>query len=451
MTTCIQFDRGTLRIDSSGSSPIPGARWDDRTSCWRAPAHQYRRVASELRGGVEEIDDRVGAKLAVHTDPWREPDLRTYQHDALDAWRAFGGKGVVVLPTGAGKTRLAIAALSRARTSALVLCPTRALLAQWRRELEQWYGGPVGIIGDGESSLERVTVMTFAGAYRRMDDLGDRFNVVVVDEVHHFSGAGAGEALEMCAAPYRMGLTATAPRPGSRGDQHLCAIVGPVVYELGVRDLAGSHLAPFHVPRICVRLEGDEADRYATLQRPFQMLQGAFRRAYPRADYAWILRAIARTPGGLQVVGDHHKAVDLATFPRAKRRMVASLIRRHRDDKTLVFTAFAEHAYTIAMDNLVPVITAEVNRAERDAILERFRDGRYRCLVSARVLNEGVDVPDANVAILVGGVLGTREFIQRVGRVLRPAPGKKALVYDLVTMDTDDDARSEARRRSLAA
>jgi superfamily II DNA or RNA helicase len=130
---------------------------------------------------------------------------------------------------------------------------------------------------------------------------------------------------------------------------------------------------------------------------------------------------------------------------------MASLLGRHELDKTLVFTAFAEDAYTIAKDHFVPVITADVTRRERDEILARFREGRYRAIVSARVLNEGIDVPDANVAILTGGNLGRREYVQRIGRVLRPAPEKQALAYELVTLGTIDDVRSRSRRRLAAA
>ena len=99
----------------------------------------------------------------------------------------------------------------------------------------------------------------------------------------------------------------------------------------------------------------------------------------------------------------------------------------------------------------MPVITAETSRKERSEILARFGEGTYRTIASARVLNEGIDVPDARVAIVVSGALGGREHVQRVGRVLRPAAGKRALVYDLITRDTVDEGRARSRRRHLAA
>jgi superfamily II DNA or RNA helicase len=163
------------------------------------------------------------------------------------------------------------------------------------------------------------------------------------------------------------------------------------------------------------------------------------------------VESLSKSAAGRGALEGYHQAVRIASFPKAKRSLMTSLLRRHQSDKTLVFTAFAEDAYAIARDQLVPVITADVPRREREEILTRFRDGRYRAIVSARVLNEGIDVPDANVAILVGGNLGKREYVQRVGRVLRPGPGKEALAYELVTLGTIDDVRSRSRRRRAAA
>jgi superfamily II DNA or RNA helicase len=114
-------------------------------------------------------------------------------------------------------------------------------------------------------------------------------------------------------------------------------------------------------------------------------------------------------------------------------------------------SASTDDAYAIALEHLVPVLTAETSRSERREILERYRDGRYRALASACVLNEGVNVPDARVAIIVAGRFGRREHVQRIGRVLRPAPGKVALVYELVTSETVDDGRARARWRRFAA
>jgi len=95
-------------------------------------------------------------------------------------------------------------------------------------------------------------------------------------------------------------------------------------------------------------------------------------------------------------------------------------------------------------------VTSDIGRRERGEALDRFREGELRALVSAQVLNEGIDVPDADTAILVGGRLGTREYLQRIGRLLRPARDKEALAYELVTRDTHEIRDAMRKRRELA-
>jgi len=115
----------------------------------------------------------------------------------------------------------------------------------------------------------------------------------------------------------------------------------------------------------------------------------------------------------------------------------------------LIFTADNEAAYAIAREHLVMPLTCDIGRQERDDVLERFRRGDIRTLVSARVLNEGLDVPDADIAVIVGGALGEREHVQRVGRLLRPSEGKRAVVYELVTRNTIEVGQAHRRRQGL--
>ena len=449
MTLALRFDRGTLRVDG----PVPrdripeGLLWDGRTECWRAPAFRYRRLLSNLRGEGFSFRDEVRDGFTAEAARWRTPPLRSYQQDALSAWFACSRQGVVVLPTGAGKTRVAIAAMASVRMPSLIICPTRALMAQWVEQLSHWYGGTVGMVGDGYNEPQDVTVMTFESAFRRLDRLGARFGMLVVDEAHHFGGGRRSEALEMCTAPYRLGLTATAPEAESEAIRHIEELIGPVVCEVGISELLGTHLAELDIIRRSVRLEPDEFKEYARLEAPFAELRRTFFRAFPEADFAAMVRSVASSSMGRKAMADHHRASAIAAFPRKKRELVRDLLTRHRADKTLVFTALADDAYQVSSDNLIPVITAEIGRAERTEILKSFRDGKVRAIVSARVLNEGIDVPDASIGIVVAGTQGAREHVQRVGRVLRPAPGKRAVVYELITNGTMDDARARNRAR----
>lgn len=153
---------------------------------------------------------------------------------------------------------------------------------------------------------------------------------------------------------------------------------------------------------------------------------------------------IATTPKTLRA-----RFEGLAALTQAKRKMLASLLRRHRDSRVLVFTPDKDAAYQIAREHLIMPITADIHRREREEMMAAFREGQIRALVSARVLNEGFDVPAADVGIVVGGALGEREYTQRVGRLFRPGNGKNALIYELVTRGTVEVPQSRRRKRGL--
>ena len=141
----------------------------------------------------------------------------------------------------------------------------------------------------------------------------------------------------------------------------------------------------------------------------------------------------------------------MLAFPRRKAEALVMLLRRHRNARVLVFTTDNETAYNIARTHLIMPITCDISRTEREEALERFRKGELSALVSARVLNEGMDVPEANVAVVVGGAMGQREHVQRVGRILRPAQGKRALVYELVVRSTGEVRQALRRRQGLVS
>src|SRR5438876_554686 len=415
------FDRGTtlLRDLDPGLDPsaIPGVLWDPRVQAYRTPAYRYRALRRELTRRAVPFSDEVRVPQ-LPLGSWSPIELRPYQEAALWAWELAQRRAVVVLPTGSGKTRLALAAMARAGSSALCLVPTRILLAQWLHHIKRTYAGPVGCYGDGTHELAALTVATFESAYRHMDRLGNRFDLLVVDEAHHFGCGLRDEALEMSIAAARLGLTATPPRDAAVAAR-LVELVGPTAYELTIGDLAGTFLSSFDI--VTLHLDLTAAERTA-----------------------------ARTVEGRRALDAFRRARKLVTFTEAKREMLGVLLRRHRDARLLIFTADNENAYSIAREHLVMPFTCDIGRGEREEVLARFREGTLRALVSARVLNEGIDVPDADVAIIVGGALGQREHVQRVRRLLRPREGKRALVYEPVSRKTTEVRLARRRRAGLA-
>lgn len=447
----LRFDRGTIvLIDPPNGVDLaaaPGVLWDPRVRAYRAPASKYAALQRWLLAGGVRVED-ISPRPRSRQEAWAGIDLRPYQEAALSAWEVAHRRGVVALPTGSGKTRLALAAMQRTQLSALCLVPTRVLLDQWSREIGAVYRGAIGCYGDGVRRVAAVTVATFEGAYRHMPEIGDRFDLLIVDEVHHFGGGLRDESLEMAIADARLGLTAT-PSRDARTAACLGELVGPTVFELTVGDLAGGFLASFDAITLYLDLSPEERSAYANLSDIFKGIYTEFRRAAPDASWADFSRHAIRTPAGRRALAAWRQIRRVLSFTHAKRRALRSLLERHRDSKVLIFTADNDTAYTIAREHLVMPLTCDIGRQERDEVLARFREGDLRALVSARVLNEGLDVPDADVAIVVGGALGEREHVQRVGRLLRPSEGKRAVVYELVTGNTVEVGQARRRRRGL--
>jgi superfamily II DNA or RNA helicase len=447
----LRFDRGTIVLRDPPKeldfANAPGVLWDPRVNAHRAPASKYPALKRWLLQSGAQFQDFLPPPRPAQ-ESWSDVALRPYQEAALSAWELGQRRGVVALPTGSGKTRLALAAMHRTRLSALCLVPTRVLLDQWLREISGLYRDPVGCYGDGVRRWAPLTVATFESAYRHMDQLGDRFDLLVIDEVHHFGGGLRDETLEMSIAEARLGLTATPPRDASAAAR-LTELVGPTVFELAVADLAGGYLASFDAITLYLDLAPKERAAYTSLAAVFNGVYADFRWTAPDGSWADFTRNSACTSEGRRALSAWRQMRRLLAFTHAKRQALDGLLGRHRHSRVLIFTADNETAYAIAREHLVMPLTCDITRQERDDVLERFRRGDLRTLVSARVLNEGLDVPDADVAVIVGGALGEREHVQRVGRLLRPSEGKRAVVYELVTRNTLEVGQARRRRQGL--
>ena len=449
----IRFDRGTLLLETGAChkriARLPGMLWDPRVKAFRAPAWRYTKLMAASKSLGMKIQDNV-RRPGPSPGPFEPIELRPYQEAALEAWELAGRRGLLALPTGSGKTRTALAAMARVGRSALCLVPTRVLLDQWHREISGFYRGTVGRLGDGERTIAPVTVATFESAYRHMQSLGNRFCMLVIDEAHHFGGRVRDEALEMSIAGIRLGLTATPPEEAEAAGR-LAVLIGPVVYELVISDLAGSFLANFDLMTVSVDLSMQERRRYDEAMALFSPVFKRFRAVSPSSDWRDFMRYAARTPQGRRALDARSRAQKIIAFPRAKAEALRMLMKQHQRSRVLVFTADNETAYEVARTHLIMPMTCDIGRAERDDVLERFRKGQLRALVSSRVLNEGLDVPAADVAVIVGGTMGKREHVQRIGRILRPAEGKKALVYELVVRGTSETTQSRRRRKGLVS
>jgi len=446
MRAVLRYDRGTVTI--RGNVHVPMARWDERSNCYRALAYRRRDILDFLESAGAEIEDHTLDGVIPSKD-LRDVDLgvklRDYQREAVEAWMR-DRRGVIVLPTGAGKTVVAMEIIRRLSVSTLVVVPTLVLLDQWMERLSVF--GDVGEFSGRRKELRQITVTTYDSAYLAAGYLGGKFMLLVFDECHHLPSEAYRNIAQMSIAPYRLGLTAF-PWRSDELHKMLPDLIGGIVYEKRVDELSGDYLAPYRVVRISVPLTEEEKREYEKNYGRFRDYVAKRRIQFRSSgDFMKLVMRTGSDPEAFKALRSLEKARRIAFNARGKIEKLRELLERHRGEKIIIFTRHNELVYSVSRRFLIPAITHEISKEERKEILRKFREGRYTAIVSSQVLDEGLDVPDASVGIIISGTGSAREFVQRLGRILRPAPGKeKAVLYELVSSGTAEI--NVARRRRV--
>jgi len=447
----LAFSAGTLEVRgiAPDASALPAVRWDPRAGCHRAPAIAYADVVRALVRGGLPYEDKARAYAEIPgARALRAP--RPYQTEALAAWRAARGRGVVVLPTGAGKTHLATMAIDDKKRATLVVAPTLDLVRQWYDLLRDAFPVPIGVVGGGEHAVEAITVTTYDSAYLHMEHVGARFGLIVFDEVHHLPGQTYALAARFCLAPFRLGLTATPERADGR-EAELAELVGQTVYRRDIVDLEGDYLAEYETERLDVALEPEAREEYERERAIYRGFLGraGIQMSRPDGWQQFIIRS-SRSAEGRRAMAAYRRQREIAFCAPGKIELVEEILARHSAEQAIVFTSDNATAYAIARRLLLPIITHQTRVKERSDVLARLGTGEYGAVVTSRVLNEGVDVPSVSVAIVVSGSGSVREHVQRLGRILRKKDGKRAVLYELVTAGTGEAHTSERRRQHVA-
>ena len=440
----LTYDRGTIRIE--GDVHVPHAVWDHRSRCYRALAYKYRDIVDYLKISGIEFEDDVKRNVIPCPIFDAKIELRDYQKMAVERWMV-DKRGVVVLPTGAGKTHIALEIIRRLSVSTLVVVPTLALLEQWKEKLSI-FGDYVGEFSGRKKELKPITVTTYDSAYINAELLGDKFLLLVFDEVHHLPAESYRQVAEMSIAPFRLGLTAIPEREDGL-HKLLPELVGGIVFEKSPKDLAGRYLADYEVKRIYVPLSDEEKRMYKKKAKKFkEYVVSRGIRFENLDDFRRIVMLTGIDEKAYEALKAWDEAKKIAFNSKNKLKELRELLKKHKNDKIIIFTRHNDLVYRISRIFLVPAITHRTDRKEREEIIRKFREGVYRAIVTSQVLDEGIDVPDANVGIIVSGTGSSREFIQRLGRLLRPKDGK-AILYELVSKETGEVKVSRRRKRGL--
>ena len=372
--------------------------------------------------------------------------LRDYQEEALRRWFGAKCRGVVVLPTGSGKTIVALEAIRRLGLTTLVVVPTIDLLSQWRDALKGSLNvTEVGILGGGSKSVSPITVSTYDSASLRAAELADTFGLLVFDEVHHLPSPNYRLAAEVSIAPNRLGLTAT-PERYDELHHDLDRLVGPVVYRIAPRTLErGGYLAPYRIQTIQVNLTSEEQVEYEAHMAVFREYAQKLAQAEPGWDFNSLVEHAFFDRAARDALSNLEKARRIALEASGKTDYVEKLLAEYRDAKVIIFSRYTRIVEKISDLLGIPLITHKTKAAERERILTNFKQGKYTKIVTGQVLDEGVDVPDASVGIIISGSGSQRQFVQRLGRLLRPQK-QEAILVELVTSGTIEDGLAQRRR-----
>jgi len=383
--------------------------------------------AEDLAGYVS--GDALDVSLRDRTISGSPFCVREYQRQAAESFYAYGsargGSGVIVLPCGAGKTIVGLAAMEMVGQTTLVLTTSLTSVKQWRREIcdkTSLLPDEIAEYTGEQKSTGPVTLTTYQILTWRSDRESDfphlelfrarSWGLVIYDEVHLLP-APVFRATADLQARRRLGLTATLVREDNReGD--VFALIGPKRFDVPWRDLERQN---WIAGATCVE------ERIPMTQER-------------RMDYA---------------VANRRAQFRLAAENPAKMDRLRRLLEQHEEGRVLVIGEYIAQVEGIAKEIGAPLVTGKIPQAEREQIYDRFRRGELRCIVLSKVGNFAIDLPDADVLIQVSGMFGSRqEEAQRLGRILRPkADGRAAHFFTLVSRDTREEEFAHHRKLFL--
>jgi len=354
---------------------------------------------------------------------------RDYQREAVDVFhaggRASGGSGVIVLPCGAGKTIVGLAAMEAVGANTLILVPSTVAARQWMAEIRDKTEVPEGVVGEYSGQVKEIrpiTVSTYQTLTYRQSKNGRMphlrlfserdWGLIIYDEVHLLP-APVFRATAELQARRRLGLTATLVREDGHAED-VFSLIGPKKFDVPWKDLEQrGWIATAECTEIRLPLPEAERMEYAVAEE--------------RSKYA------------------------IAAQNSDKITIVEALCRRHAGEQLLVIGQYIAQLEAVAKKLRAPLVTGKTSVRERERLFGALRTGEITRLVVSKVANFSIDLPDVNVAIQISGTYGSRqEEAQRLGRILRPKQdGSLAHFYTLVSRDTRDQEFASHRQLFL--
>jgi superfamily II DNA or RNA helicase len=404
--------------------------------------------------------------LKIHENPY------DWQWDALKAWEDSGCRGIVVAPTATGKTLVAFLAMADLAVPTIVITPTEAVMLRWYNDLKS-RGASVGKFFGGEKTKGLDVDVSIINSVERHPEILDDYEFIVIDEIHHLGGEEFIKLLPKTTGKKVMGLTSTPERADGR---HRLIEQGistgflpvaepiPVVYRLKLRDAVESKIiAPISVVTIGVPLyctcgagrfghysPSCEVKRYREMSEEISNLYGRLASMYGKLD---ITRLHLLGRAGMRLIGLISRRKKLLSEAYNKPPAVLDIVKVHAGENILVFSEsifsiVRAKNYLSGMGIKCGLYHSKMKDDERRMMFEKWARKEFDVLMSVRALDEGIDVPEAKIGIVIASGKAKRQWIQRIGRILRKT-GKAAKLYIVYCKDTYEEEFPYQVRRLL--
>jgi superfamily II DNA or RNA helicase len=349
--------------------------------------------------------------------------LRPYQEEAYQAWVGRGMRGVIVAPTGTGKTVIASYAIQASSLPTLVIVPTERILKTWVSALAKFGMRATAYYGR-EKDLSPLTISIYNSVIRH-PEIVDHFKLVVLDEVHHAGADVFSRVLNLLDGKAVMALTATLRR--SDGKHAVITAKLPIAYVLEFKTaLEHGYVSQVDIVPVPAPLTSEERKMYREIEEKLNRVKMELDDAKARS-----LPSVAKLDKMLKILLNKRRQI-LSKIP-SKRARVLEIVRSVEDDRILVFSESIESVEELKKYLVENGVTAETYHSQkpehvRDTIFANWGK-TYRVLLAVRALDEGVDVPEVKTGIIIASGKETRQLVQRLGRLIRPVQGKKARLY----------------------
>ena len=476
--------------------------WNDDEGRVGEDIADFESLWSDTTAGLSVVEfTEIGTQLLqrFHDPTWKPQSraskvaeaggitLRPYQEEAIKAWVAGKGRGILAMATGSGKTITALTVATRVAKKnrplmVVVICPYLNLCEQWIGEMARFGFSPVSCFGGvqewktqfeiayqrllvAESACESIVVSNatyasaaFQAAFKGRVSSGAIHHLVIADEVHNL-GASGGQACLLDRVHFRLGLSATPERyMDPEGTAAVMSYFGGVVFQYSLADaIRDGQLSRYRYFPVQVVFDDDEAEAYATITKQLVRFfrSGEEDKELPSGAMHLLIRRARLIAGARRKISSLRSV--LANMPSLPKAAIfycgdGTTSEKVGDDEVRQIEAVAK-LLTEEFGLRVRRFTYRESPGEREEILDSLRSGSLDGVVAVRCLDEGIDLPDLRYGFFLASSTNPRQFVQRRGRLLRKAPGKhEAMLYDFVMEppelggEMDDDAFNLERR-----